>query len=138
MSMNLQASAKPSKPRAAKQSMASECDVNKIVARSYRLGAIPQARTEPPQFVDLAGIPEFHDSITRVTRAKQAFDLLPSQVRKACGNTIEGYVKLVTDPKRREEAESLGLIKAKIPPSQKAEKKPDTPPKNPDEKKVEK
>lgn len=104
-----------SKPRAAKQSMARECDVNHIVAQSIRLGAIPQARTTPPQFIDLAGIPDFHDAINRVTRAKQSFDLLPSKIRAACGHDLRGYVSLMTDKTRREEAIQLGLVKPSTP-----------------------
>lgn len=126
MSMSLQPTKTLSKPRAAKQSMARETDINYIVAQSTRLGAIPQARTQPPQFIDLAGVPNFHESLNLITRAQQAFAILPAKIRSACNNDIRGYVSLVTDKNRREEAISLGLLKAKTPPT-KAEKKPETP-----------
>lgn len=125
MSMIPHSDQKLSKPRAAKQSMAQECDVNQIVARSYRLGAIPQSRANPPQYVDLTGVKNLslHEAHNVITAAKTAFALLPAKVRAACQNDLGVYVDLLSNPKRREEAQNLGLLKAKTPPTT-AEKKP--------------
>lgn len=135
MSMIPHSDQKLSKPRAAKQAMAQECDVNNIVARASRLGVIPQARANPPQYVDLTGVKNLslHEALNITAAAKSAFALLPAKVRAACKNDLRDFVDLVSNPKRREEAEQLGLLKAKTPPIT-ADKKPDTAPK-PDDKK---
>lgn len=122
-----------STPRAAKQGFARETDVNVIVAQARRIGVIPQATVNPPRYVDNQGLEGFHKALTLITRVQQAFDLLPAKIREACGNKPEGYVSLITDKNRREQAIGLGLVKPP-PPPKKGEKDPMPEAKKPDEK----
>lgn len=122
-----------SKPRAAKQAPGKEMDINNIVKLAGRMGAIPHAHQRPPMYLDLTGLGTFHSALTLVTRANQVFNSLPSKVREACGNKVEGYVSLLTDKKRRDQAISLGLIPPDKSP-QKGDKKAEEKP-SPDDKK---
>lgn len=105
-----------SKPRSAKQAMRDQTNVNKIVETSRRVGALVSAHQKPAQYLDLTILPSYQDALNLTIGVERVFRALPAAVRDAVGNSPQGFVAFMADPKNKEEAIKLGLLKAPPPP----------------------
>lgn len=74
-------------PGKTKQAFKAECDVNRIVAQYRRTGLREHVNARPPQFLDLAEIPDFQTAMNTVVGAQQLFDQLPAKVRASFDNS---------------------------------------------------
>lgn len=93
----------------AKQSFKDECDINVIMRRYEKSGALPALQTREPRFMDCTGF-DFHQAQLLVTEAQRAFMDLPSGLRERFGNDPGELMAFLGDERNREEAVKLGLV----------------------------
>lgn len=98
-------------PSMAKQSFAEEADINRIIERWLKTGALPPA-TAVPTFGDFGAGISYHEAANLVVQAQQAFYELDPSVRARFGNDPGALVAFVSDDSNRAEAEKLGLVLA--------------------------
>lgn len=114
----------PEGPSLTDQSMAEECDINAIMARYDVVGGfgLPPAVREP-QYLDLTGVPSFHEANDLIIRATDAFMQLPASVRRRFGNDAGSFIAFAEDPKNLEQMREWGLAPPAAAPEkpQKAE-----------------
>lgn len=97
-----------------KQSMASDTDINQIVARHVAHDA-PFFVDGRATYGDFTGVLDYHGALTAVMRAQDEFMALPAAVREHCKNDPGEFLSMVYDPGRRPELEKLGLVEAAVP-----------------------
>lgn len=94
------------------QSGKDECDINVIIERAKR-GAIVEPRPEAPMYGDFTMIPtDLRDCLNTVRQADELFMSMDAVVRRRFENDPVKLLDFLNDPKNREEAVSLGLVKA--------------------------
>lgn len=92
-----------------KQSMKAECDINNIMAKYQKTGAIQHANAFQPEYGFASSI-DFLDSMNVVTRAQQMFDALPSSIRGRFGNDPGLFLDFCQDEANASEMIELGLV----------------------------
>lgn len=102
-------------PSRAMQSFKDECDINNILRRYQKTGLISHVQRFQGKYSDLSSVPDYHQAMQIVLDANEAFDSLPSTVRKACNNDPVQFLQLVSDPEKRDQAVALGLMKKAEP-----------------------
>lgn len=100
------------------QSMKDETDINLIIKQYKETGTLPNSRpnafsTRYPMFGDFSQVTDYTTAVNLVEASKEAFDSLPSAVRKRFGNNPMELVEFLKNPANRGEAEKLGLIEKK-------------------------
>ncbi len=100
-------------PGRARQSMRDECDINKIMAKYQKTGAIDHFSRHAPQY-DFADSIEFHDAMNIVTEGNRMFADLPSSLRSRFENPGE-FLDFVQDEGNAEEMVELGLRAPRTP-----------------------
>lgn len=111
-------------PSRTKQEFKDDCDVNRILSRYQRTGALTHFAKYAPHYGDITAI-DYQTSQNILIRAQQMFDALPSQVRKLV-STPAGFLDFVQDPKNAAKMEELGL-KPRSDPQPVADPVPPTP-----------
>lgn len=96
----------------AKQSFKNECDINQIMAKYQKTGAIAHCNKHEAQYGFASGA-DYQESINLVMEAQKMFDDLPSSLRKKFGNDPENYLDFVQDPANISEMIELGLLETK-------------------------
>ena len=81
-------------PSLAQQHMRDECDINTIVDRFLKTGAMPALRT-PPTYADFAEVFDFHSAMNTIKAATDAFMQLPAKVRSTFQNDPAKFVDYV-------------------------------------------
>ena len=110
-----------------KQSFKDECDINKIMAKYQKTGAISHFNKHGANY-DFATSLDFSESMRIVTTAQDMFDGLPSSIRTRFANDPAQFLDFVQDANNEDEMLKLGLITKKQPPEDPSdEKKTDTP-----------
>lgn len=106
-------------PGLTKQSFKDQCDINNIMAKfDYDMSLVrDDLNNARGDFLDLATMPSYHDSLNAVLAANQAFADLPASIRKRFDNDPAEFLLFVHDPKNRDEMRTMGLLKdpEKIP-----------------------
>ncbi len=110
-----------------KQSFKKETDINTIMARYVKTGAIaPEALAQRQAvFADVSEIGDFQECQQRIASAHSAFMTLEPELRARFENDPAQLLDFVADPENREEAIELGIIEKP------AEKAPDVKPGKP-------
>ncbi len=93
-----------------KQSHKKECDINNIMARFQKTGAIDFVNTQSPQFGDATGM-EFQTAMETVSKANEMFDAMPSKIRDRFKNDPQKLLTFLENEENRSEAVFLGLLK---------------------------
>ncbi len=101
-----------------KQSFAEQCEINNIMARHQKTGALTHINQHQAQY-GFATSNDFTESMRIVKTAQDMFNALPSNIRTRCGNDPGNFLEFVQDPENIEEMQKLGLI-----PEQQASEKP--------------
>ena len=91
-----------------KQSFKDECNINKIMARFQRTGAIDHYAKHGPQYSDITS-GNLHSAMNIISDAESMFEELPSSVRKKFQNDPAQFLDFVQDPNNLEEMRELGL-----------------------------
>ena len=81
-------------PSKAQQSAKEETDINTIVDRFLKTGALPPVRV-PPTYSDFAEVFDFQSAMNTVNAAKESFLALPAGVRNSFGNDPAKFVAYV-------------------------------------------
>lgn len=90
-----------------------QSDVNTIIKRYQKTGHWPAKQTG--QYMDLSETPDLHTAMDIVTKAQQAFNELPAELRKRFGNSPIELVNYLQDPTNDQEAIKLGLKEKREP-----------------------
>lgn len=95
----------------ARQSMRDECDINIIMARYLKTGAINHFAKHGGDY-GFASSVGFHEAMNVVVKAEQMFADLPSAVRRRVGSP-DGFLSFVQDASNEAELVELGLSNAR-------------------------
>lgn len=94
------------------QSMAPECDINKIMLKWQKTGVVEHVTEFGGQYGDFTNLPQdYQASMNAVIAAETMFQTLPSSLRKRFDNNPGAFLDFVSDKKNKEELEKLGLAK---------------------------
>lgn len=105
-------------PTLAKQADAASCDINNIVSRWMKTGALPTHLNEGiAQFVDVSDIPDYRGCLDVVLQAQKLFGELPSQIRQKFDNEPAAFLDFCNDPRNIDEMISMGLATKRAEPS---------------------
>jgi phage internal scaffolding protein len=98
-------------PTRAQQHHKEECDINEILRRFGKTGAMFVNASEAlyPDFTDAV---DYHTALNQIIASEREFDLLPSNIRKRFDNDPAKLVYFMQDKKNHAEAVELGLITA--------------------------
>ncbi len=117
-----------------KQSFAKECDINEIMAKYQKTGAIAHVNQHGAEY-GFATSHDFSSAMRLITQAQDMFAGLPSSIRNRFANDPAQFLDFVQDADNAKEMQTLGLLPEDPTPEQKKALK--TPPKeNPPEEKT--
>lgn len=97
----------------AKQSMSAECDINNIMSKYQKTGAISHFSRFEEQYGDVSQI-DFFEAVSLVKNAQDMFDHLPSSIRDRFGHDPGKFLEFVQDANNRDEMIDLGLMRSGI------------------------
>ncbi len=91
-----------------KQSMKDECDINKIMEKFQKTGALAHVNKHEAEY-GFATSEDFASAMRTVTVAQEMFDDLPSSIRNRFGNNPGAFLDFVQDANNKKEGQELGL-----------------------------
>lgn len=97
-------------PELTQQQFKEECDINNIIRKYKRDNTLTHINMKKGVYADLTQLPDYQDSLNTVLKANQAFESLPSSVRKKFANDPSQLIEFISDDKNYEEAIKLGLM----------------------------
>lgn len=103
-----------SMPSRTKQSDADRSNINLIMSKYLRTGAITHFNKHNPQYGDATGT-DYHTAMNIVTEASQMFDELPSNIRNRFQNNPAAFLDFVQDEGNTAEMAELGLTNSPVP-----------------------
>lgn len=106
-----------------KKSFQDECDINKIMARFQKTGALDHYARHAPQYGDTTGV-DYLDALNVVANANTMFEELPSSVRERFENDPAQFLDFVQDSKNSDEMVELGLKAKPFHSQPEAQQKP--------------
>jgi len=116
----------PNKGRT-KQSFKDECDINKIMAKYQKTGAIAHVNQHGANYGFATSL-DFSEAMRLIKTAQDMFDGLPSSIRTRFANDPAQFLDFVQNADNKAEMQKLGLIPEEQPPEIPSdEKKTDTP-----------
>lgn len=95
-----------------KQSMKAECDINNILAKYQKTGAVSHLAKHGGSY-GFAPALDFHSAVNLVQRAQGMFDDLPASLRRRFNNDPGEFLAFIQDPANTPEAIKLGLATAR-------------------------
>ncbi len=90
-----------------RQSFKDECDINKLMSKYQKTGAITHFAKHAPRYGFAAGV-DFEEAMTIVAEGDSMFEDLPASLRKRFV-TPGGFLDFVQDEANAEEMITLGL-----------------------------
>ena len=102
------------KPSMTKTSFQDECNINKIMAKFQRTGAIDHYAKYAPTYGNALHT-DLHDALNVVADANSMFEELPSGLRKKFHNDPEEFLEFVNNKNNLEEMRELGLANKPTP-----------------------
>ncbi len=81
-----------------KQSFKDETDINKILKRAQKTGTISHLNQYEGRYADFADF-DFFESQLMLTKGREIFDALPSEIRNEFGQSQGAFFEYVNDPK---------------------------------------
>lgn len=97
-------------PSLAQQQFKDEVDINNI-ARSFGLTGRLPSPVFMPTFEDFLDVEDFQSALHAIQRADASFHAMPAKVRERFMNDPTKFVEFCSDPRNREEAAGLGLLR---------------------------
>jgi len=91
-----------------KQSFADECNINNIMAKYQKTGAVAHLNKHEGRY-GFATSADFTESMRIVTEAQELFNELPSSIRRKFGNSPESFLDFAQDPSNIDEMIDMGL-----------------------------
>lgn len=105
-----------------KQSFRDECDINKIMSKFQKTGAITHLQNNKSQYGFATSL-DFTESMNIVAKAQTMFNELPSSIRSKFKNDPAAFLGFVQDESNADELVEMGLANA---PPFVPDKEPDT------------
>lgn len=97
----------------AKQSFKDECDINKIMEKFQKSGAITHFTKNAPIYGDHSSAELFEAQLV-VANAETMFAELPSSIRKKFDNNPGQFLEFVQNPANEKAMQELGLAKKPV------------------------
>lgn len=94
-------------PGRTKQQFKKECDINQILAKFQKTGALEHVREHGGAYGDFTGL-DFQTAQNIVAQGNTLFEELPSSLRKKFG-TPQGFLDFVQNPDNADALEKYGL-----------------------------
>lgn len=96
-----------------KQEFAADADINTILKHYERDGLALPSGDRQPLFGDFSApeLQDYRQALDIVSGAGELMERLPARVRARFGNDVANLLQFVADPKNREEAHELGLLR---------------------------
>lgn len=101
-------------PSLTKQEFALDCDINHIMAKYQKTGAISHFAKYSAEYGDFSPC-DLQEALATVQRAQKMYDDLPSSIRRET-QSPEGFLAFVQDPANRSRLEELGLANTPAAP----------------------
>lgn len=101
-------------PSLTKQEFRQDSDINRIMSRYQKTGAINHYATYAPQYGEFSSC-DFHQAQNLVNNARKMFADLPSSIRQLT-QTPEGFLDFVQNPANADKLVELGLVPADASP----------------------
>ncbi len=95
-----------------KQSFVKECDINNILAKYQKTGALTHLQNHGAQYGDATAV-SFTEAMQIVTKAQTMFEELPSSLRTRFANDPAQFMDFVQTPGNEDEMRDLGLLPLK-------------------------
>jgi phage internal scaffolding protein len=89
-----------------------ECDINYILRKYDKTGLITHVNNAVAEYGDYTEINEYQESLNMVIKAQNAFDELPSNIRKKFGNDPGAFFEYATNPDNKDGMIEMGLANA--------------------------
>lgn len=86
-----------------------ECDINNILSKHARSGLVEHLNTFEGDYRDLSEPIDYQTALNVVINAKDAFDTLPSDVRKKFNNEPGEFLAFATNPDNLDAMRDMGL-----------------------------
>lgn len=96
----------------AQQHLASETDINKIIARYEKTGMVTHLTEAIGEYGDFSDVQDLQSALQTVRNAEGLFNALSADVRERFDNDPVKLLAFVKDAKNRAEAKELGLLRA--------------------------
>jgi len=96
-----------------KQSMTKECDINYIMRKYQKTGAVSHINRHGAEYGFATSL-DFAESMRVVTKAQGMFDALPSSIRSRFANDPAAFLEFVQDDSNEEEMIKLGLVEKPV------------------------
>jgi len=106
-------------PGRTQQSFKEECDINGIMARWAKTGALTNGNRLQPKYGDFTTVPEHQVAMNLVIEAQDSFDRLPAITRDYFHNDPERLMAFIQDPLNTDKAVELGLADPRQPTTNK-------------------
>lgn len=91
------------------QSHKDDVKVQNIIKRYDKTGLITHVRKSAGQYGDYTETNEYQESMNLVVKANEAFEELPSDIRRRFGNDPGAFFEFVTNPENNEALVEMGL-----------------------------
>ena len=98
-----------------KQEFKKQCDINEIVKRYQRTGALDHFAKHGGRYMDVTPT-SFHEAMNIVVEAEQMFADLPSSLRARFENDPAEFLEFVQNPENQDEMRDLGLMEGPVAP----------------------
>jgi phage internal scaffolding protein len=108
-----------------------DCDIDVILRKYDKTGLVTHVNRATAEYGDYTEINEYQEALNMVIRAQDAFDELPSKVRKKFNHDPGAFFEYATDPSNYDGMVELGLanpkpVEAPLEPKMKAPVEPKT------------
>jgi len=95
------------------QSERESADINTIVKRYEKTGALPFSRAQEPFYGDVSEFTGLADALIKVQDANKLFMTFPAEIRERFENDPVKMVEFLSDQKNLDEAIKLGFVDAR-------------------------
>ena len=93
-----------------RQEMMEECDINNIMSKYHKTGAIDHFSRHSGSYGDVNAL-DYHSAMNVMVQADQMFHDLPAKLRAELGNDPAAFLEFVSDESNLEALELHGLLK---------------------------
>lgn len=107
------------------QSDAESCDINRIMKRYEKTGALPDMIVRNATYGDFAEVPDFQEALNIVRKAELQFNSLEASIRNRFNNNPAEFLAFVNDPSNMDEMIKMGLAVKKPYDVKRSRVKPD-------------
>ena len=93
-----------------------DCDITTILKKYDKTGLITHVNNAVGEYGDFTLINEYQENLNMVIKAQDAFEELPSAIRKKFGNDPGNFFEFATNQDNKQEMIELGLANAPVVP----------------------